>query len=366
MAPIPATPTTADAIVSPCFTRADRRANASAPISRTATNRNTFFARLPRSSWSCTACRAPGTRSTGPCASVPDCTASSAAVVPASSSTAAAGPVKAARPVSEIQRNRTPTARSTIAKWTICGWYEAMLGMGTKYTGRRAWGVGRVRAHPTPHVQRPSLLGSSRVPDDIVHGPLHELDALVDAPLRLGPCLGQTPLDILHLEGTQLVLDVEVAADQRLELRPKRGALCVVGAAICPLRLPRIRLEPEHLRHELGADAVASHQVLDHVELHGQLRDFDPVLVERTRLQGVEAAGPFGTVGRDEHQEGTRRRFGLARPLLRDLLHLHLHRLRVGVLRRGPRGDRGPENERENEREGELRDAHMSAPVPVE
>ncbi len=116
MAPKPASPTSADAQVSPCATRAERRVKTSAPISRTAMTRNTLRAQWPASSCSWTAVRAPGTRSTGPCASVPDCTASTAASVPASSSTAAAGPVKAARPVREIQRNTTPTTTSTMAK----------------------------------------------------------------------------------------------------------------------------------------------------------------------------------------------------------------------------------------------------------
>jgi len=35
---------------------------------------------------------------------------------------AAAGPAKAARPVSDIQRKRTPAARRPIAKWMTIGW----------------------------------------------------------------------------------------------------------------------------------------------------------------------------------------------------------------------------------------------------
>jgi len=78
-----------------------------------------FRVRSPHSWWSITAARAPGTRSTGPCAAVPDCTASTAATVPTRSRTAAAGPVNAALPVRETQRSTTPMKSKAITKCTI-------------------------------------------------------------------------------------------------------------------------------------------------------------------------------------------------------------------------------------------------------
>ena len=53
------------------------RQRTSATASSATTPKNTLRVRMPHSSCSTTAARAPGTRSTGPCAAVPDCTASS-------------------------------------------------------------------------------------------------------------------------------------------------------------------------------------------------------------------------------------------------------------------------------------------------
>jgi acyl-CoA synthetase (AMP-forming)/AMP-acid ligase II len=55
-------------------------------------------------------------------AAVPDCAASHAAIVPASSSVVAAGATNAGRPINEMARNTTPTTSSAIAKCTNCGW----------------------------------------------------------------------------------------------------------------------------------------------------------------------------------------------------------------------------------------------------
>ena len=63
----------------------------SAIASSAMTPKNTLRVQMPHSSCSTTAARVPGTRSTGPCASMPDCTASVAAIVPTASSVRAAG-----------------------------------------------------------------------------------------------------------------------------------------------------------------------------------------------------------------------------------------------------------------------------------
>src|ERR1700694_279036 len=223
----------------------------------------------PASSCSTTASRAPGMRSTGPCASVPERTASTAASVPSSNKVAAAGPVKAARPVREIQRKMTPTMSSTMAKWTMMGWDVARLGMAAIY--------------PSPCI---ALLRPRRVPDDVVHRPLHELRSLVAPPLRLGAHFGEPPLDVGHLEGAELVLDIEVLRDQRLDPRTDGGAHGFGnGGPIGALLGAGVGLEPEHAGHELRAHGVAPHQVLKHVELHGQARDFHPVRVRRGGLE---------------------------------------------------------------------------------
>src|SRR6266545_890655 len=135
-----------------------------------------------------------------------------------------------------------------------------MLGMGTKYMGRRAWGVGRVRPHPTPYVQRLSLLRSSRVPDDVVHGKLYEVGAFVEPTLRLRANLDQAPLDVLDLEQAQLILIIEMRGDHLLDLAPDALALGLVRAPIRALQRAGRGLEAEHLRGEPGPPAVAPHQ----------------------------------------------------------------------------------------------------------
>ncbi len=68
-------------------------------------------------------------------------------------------------------------------------------------------------------------------------------------------------------------------------------------------------------------------------------------------LERVEVALAFR---RDEVQERTRRRFRLARPLLRDLLRLHLHRLRRRHFARSLH---------QREHESELKADHRTTPV---
>src|SRR5256885_11108549 len=92
---------------------------------------------------SITAARAPGTRSTGPCAAVPDCTASTAAPVPTSSSTRAAGPANGTRPVRETQRNNTPTNSRAMTKCTIWGCRAASDTGRSSHDGWRRYGLRR-------------------------------------------------------------------------------------------------------------------------------------------------------------------------------------------------------------------------------
>ena len=80
---------------------------------------------------------------------------------------------------------------------------------------------------PTPYAlcPTPGLLRPRRIPDDVVHRPPHELEPLLDPALRLRPDVGEAPLDVGDLEAPQLVLDVEMMADQRLELAADDRAL---------------------------------------------------------------------------------------------------------------------------------------------
>ena len=75
---------------------------------------STLRARSPHSSCSCTAGRAPGTRSTGPCAAMPDCADGIDETAAAMMSTEAAGPANDTRPSSESRRNATPARARTI------------------------------------------------------------------------------------------------------------------------------------------------------------------------------------------------------------------------------------------------------------
>src|SRR5947207_4306532 len=116
---VPPSPARADAASTPLRHRLT--AGTSAAISSAATTRKMLRVRSPHSSCSITAARAPGTRSTGPGAAGPDRTGSTAAPVPRSSRTRAAGPVNGARPVRETARNNTPTKSRAMTKCTIWG-----------------------------------------------------------------------------------------------------------------------------------------------------------------------------------------------------------------------------------------------------
>src|SRR5882724_2231107 len=186
-----------------------------------------------------TACRTPGMRSTGPCASVPECTAKNAAAAPRSKQVAAAGPVKGARPLREIHRKITPRMRSAIAKWTMTGWYAPIFGMGEKIT---AWAIGCGKwvhiPHPTSHDSW-QLSRSYRIPNNVVYRKLDELRALIEPALRLGAHFTEAPLDILDLQEAQLVLEVKVCADHLLQLSTEGLALGFVRPPVRALQCAR-------------------------------------------------------------------------------------------------------------------------------
>src|SRR5206468_1144272 len=112
---------------------------------------------------------------------------------------------------------------------------------------------------------------------DIVDGELDEFCALVEPTLRFRPNVAQAPLDILDFEETQLILIIKMRPDHLLELTPDAIALRLVRAPVHALERAGHCLEAKHLRDEPGAYAVAPREALDHVELHGELRDFSPV-----------------------------------------------------------------------------------------
>ena len=86
-------------------------------------------ARSPQVSCATTAGLAPGTRSTGPCASVPERTATTLATAPRATRAVAAGVSQAACHTSDAHRNSTATTISATTKWTTCGWSAARLGI---------------------------------------------------------------------------------------------------------------------------------------------------------------------------------------------------------------------------------------------
>src|SRR5262245_49156853 len=116
-------PATADAIWT--MRPLPKRASASASSSRPATTSSASRVHSPDCSWSTTASRAPGTRSAGPCAALPDWTAISEAAAAMTISVAAAGEAKPTLPESETSRSSTPITASAITKWTTIGWYSA-------------------------------------------------------------------------------------------------------------------------------------------------------------------------------------------------------------------------------------------------
>src|SRR5256885_9895118 len=99
------------------------------------------------------------------------------------------------------------------------------------------------------------LLRSDGVPDYVVDGKLDELRALVAPALSLGAHIRQPPLDVGHLERAQLILEIEMLRDQRLDLLADRGSPrfgcypigALLGSCIC--------FQPKHLPHDLRADA---------------------------------------------------------------------------------------------------------------
>src|SRR5437867_11091805 len=115
------------------------------------------------------------------------------------------------------------------------------------------------------------------IAQNVVDRELDELRALVEPTLRFRPNVAQAPLDILDLEETQLILVIEMRGDHLLELTPDAIALRLVRTAVRALERAGHCLEAKHLRDKPGPYAVAPREALDHVELHGELRDFSPV-----------------------------------------------------------------------------------------
>src|SRR5437763_8656325 len=129
------------------------------------------------------------------------------------------------------------------------------------------------------NVLRP-LPRSYCVSNNVVHGELDELRTLLAAALALGPNVGEAPFDVRDFASAELVLQIEVLRNQRLDLVPDRGTVGFAGCSIGTLLRPRVGFQSEQLSDELRAHAVALVQLLHHIELHGQLRDLHPVLVE--------------------------------------------------------------------------------------
>src|SRR5438105_9226495 len=96
--------------------------------------------------------------------------------------------------------------------------------------------------------------------------------------LSLGAHVREPPLNISYLQGTKLVLDVEVRRDERLDLLADCRAIGLRRSAIGALLRTRVGFKPKHLAYELRADAITAIQVLHHPELDRQLTHFGPVL----------------------------------------------------------------------------------------
>ena len=98
-----------------------RSAHASPRSSMAPRMSSTVCVRSPHSSCSITAGRAPGARSTGPCAAVPDRTDTTDEAAASRRRVVAAGLANAGLPSSDTSLNATPTMASTIVKCTTCG-----------------------------------------------------------------------------------------------------------------------------------------------------------------------------------------------------------------------------------------------------
>src|SRR5438105_9269694 len=97
--------------------------------------------------------------------------------------------------------------------------------------------------------------------------------------LSLGAHVREPPLNISYLQGTKLVLDVEVRRDERLDLLADCRAVGLGRTPVGALLRARIGLESKHFADELRANAITAIQVLHHPELDRQLTHFGPVLV---------------------------------------------------------------------------------------
>ena len=104
--------------------------------------------------------------------------------------------------------------------------------------------------------------------------------------LRLRAHVRESPLDVGNLQPAQLVLQIEVLRDERLDLFADCGMVGLGRTAVGALLRTRVCLESKHFAYELRADAITPIQVLHHPELDRQLSHFRPVLVvERSGRQ---------------------------------------------------------------------------------
>src|SRR5881409_1951089 len=83
----------------------------------------------------------------------------------------------------------------------------------------------------TKRVERP-LSGADRVPDDVVHRELDEFCPLLAPTLALRADLGQPAPDVGNLQRAQLVFEIEVLCDQRLDFGANGGTRGLGSATV--------------------------------------------------------------------------------------------------------------------------------------
>src|SRR5205809_2384926 len=110
--------------------------------------------------------------------------------------------------------------------------------------------------------RRAPLPRAHGVAHDVVDGELDEVRTLVAPPLALGAHLDEPPLDVSDFERPQLVFEIEVLCDQRLDLLADHGPAGFRRRTIPSLLRPRIGFQPKHLPDELRTDTVATVQFL--------------------------------------------------------------------------------------------------------
>src|SRR5204862_1272164 len=91
---------------------------------------------------------------------------------------------------------------------------------------------------------------------------------------RFGPYIGEAALDVGYFEHAKLIFEIEVVRNERFDAAPDRRTCGLGCGAIRALLRACLRLQPEHLAHELRPHAVTRPQVLKHAELQRELPDF--------------------------------------------------------------------------------------------